>query len=133
MPRKDLQDKNRLMGELLHKGITDRILGSFYQVHRELGPGYLESVYARGMEWALLDEGLRVEREVPVSVYFRGRQVGVFRADMIVESVVLLEFKAGDGLIHLLSRNFSTTCEEQGSNLVSSCILVRGRRSSVAS
>jgi GxxExxY protein len=98
MPQKELHDKNRLMGELLHKGITDRILGSFYQVHRELGPGYLESVYARGMEWALLDDGLRVEREVPVSVYFRGRQVGVFRADMIVESVVLLEFKAGDRL-----------------------------------
>ncbi|MGZ7040082.1 MAG: GxxExxY protein [Thermoanaerobaculia bacterium] len=86
------------MNELLHGGITDRILGAFYQVHRELGPGYLESVYAKGMEYALTDEGLGVEREVPVSVHFRGRQVGAFRADMIVESVVLLEFKAGDRL-----------------------------------
>jgi GxxExxY protein len=86
------------MSELLHKNITDRILGSFYQVHWELGPGFLESVYSRGMEVALADEGLRVEREVPVSVHFRGRRVGTFRADMIVESVVLLEFKAGDRL-----------------------------------
>jgi GxxExxY protein len=86
------------MTDLLHKEITDRILGAFYQVHWELGPGYLESVYANGMEVALTESGLRVEREVPVSVYFRGHRVGTFRADMIVESVVLLEFKAGDRL-----------------------------------
>jgi GxxExxY protein len=86
------------MIELLHKAISDRLLGSFYQVHRELGPGYVESVYANGMEIALTDDELRVEREIPVCVYFRGRRVGSFRADMIVESVVLLEFKAGDRL-----------------------------------
>jgi GxxExxY protein len=86
------------MTELLYKEITDRILRSFFQVHWELGPGFLESVYVRGMEIALTDDGLRVEREVPVSVYFRGHRAGAFRADMIVESVVLLEFKAGHRL-----------------------------------
>ena len=86
------------MSELLHKGITDRILAAFYQVHRELGAGYLESVYANGMALALTDEGLRVDREVGVNVHFRGRVVGTFRADMIIESVVLLELKAGDRL-----------------------------------
>ena|SRR6266496_3956977 len=86
------------MSELLHKEITDRILGAFFQVHWELGAGYLESVYVNGMEIALTEAGLRVEREVSVSVYFRGRRIGTFRADMIVESVVLLEFKAGDRL-----------------------------------
>jgi GxxExxY protein len=86
------------MTELLYKEITDRILRSFFQVHWELGPGFLESVYVRGMEIALTDDGLRVQREVPVAVYFRGRRVGAFRADMIVESIVLLEFKAGQRL-----------------------------------
>jgi GxxExxY protein len=86
------------MRDLLHKEITDRILGGFFQVHWELGSGYLESVYVNGMEVALTEAGLRVEREVPVSVHFRGRRIGTFRADMIVESVVLLEFKAGDRL-----------------------------------
>lgn len=47
-------------------------------------------------QWnALVEDGLRVDREIPVSVYFRGQTVGAFRADMIVESVVLLELKAG--------------------------------------
>lgn len=83
------------MIELLHKKVTDRVLAAFFQVHAELGPGYLESVYIRAMEIALAQDGVRVEREIPVSVYFRGEEVGHFRADMLVETVVLLEFKAG--------------------------------------
>jgi GxxExxY protein len=83
------------MSQLLHKEITDRILGSFFQVHTELGSGYLESVYAKAMECALVEDGLEVERETPVAVYFRGQTVRTFRADLVVESVVLLEFKAG--------------------------------------
>jgi GxxExxY protein len=47
------------------------------------------------MECALVEDGLEVERETPVAVYFRGQTVGTFRADLVVESVVLLEFKAG--------------------------------------
>ena len=86
------------MTVILHKTISDRILAAFHQVHWELGPGYLESVYANAMDCALTADGLRVEREVPVSVYFRGRRVGKFRADMIVESVVLVELKAGRAL-----------------------------------
>jgi GxxExxY protein len=90
---------------LLHAEISDRIIREFLQVHRELGPGFVESVYSRGMDWALTDAGLRVEREFPIAVHFRGRIVGSFRADMVVESVVLLEFKAGDRL--------DPTCEAQ--------------------
>lgn len=83
---------------LLHGEISNRILGVFFQVYNELGPGFLESVYAKGMLRALTDAGLRVECEVPISVYFRGRVVGLFRADAVVESVVLLEYKAGERL-----------------------------------
>jgi GxxExxY protein len=81
--------------ELLHGQITERILGTFFQVHFELGAGFLESVYANSMFLALTETGLRVEREVPIAVHFRGRRVGTFRADLIVESVVLVELKAG--------------------------------------
>ena len=81
--------------ELLHGQVTGQIIGAFIQVHCELGPGFLESVYAKAMEIALRDLGLRIEREVPLSVYFRGHCVGSFRADMVAEKVVLVEFKAG--------------------------------------
>ena len=83
---------------LLHGELTEKISGVFFQVHWELGFGFLESVYASAMQIALVEAGLRVEREVPVAVHFRGRRVGAFRADMIVESAVVLELKAGDRL-----------------------------------
>ena len=79
---------------LLHGALTERILGVFYQVHFELGFGFAESVYSNAMACALMEAGLSVEREVPIAVFFRGIQVGSFRADQIVESAVLLELKA---------------------------------------
>ncbi|HTE47189.1 MAG TPA: GxxExxY protein [Gemmatimonadaceae bacterium] len=84
--------------QLLHGDLTERIIGVFFQVHWELGHGFLESIYANGMHCGLAEARLRVQREVPVSVHFRGRRIGMFRADMIVESVVLLEFKTGERL-----------------------------------
>lgn len=79
---------------LLHGAMTKQILGVFYQVHRELGFGFLESIYAGGMACALSDAGLSVRREVPIEVFFRGRRLGRFKADLVVESSVLLEIKA---------------------------------------
>ena len=83
---------------LLHSALTDRVIGVFYQVHAELGGGHLESVYANAMAIALKDAGLRVDREMRIVVYFRGQAVGNFRADALVESVVILEYKAGTRL-----------------------------------
>ena len=83
---------------LLHGDLTQQSIGAFLQVHYALGSGFLESVYANAMGIALRELGLHVEREVPLVVYFRGQAVGVFRGDMVVEKVVLLEFKAGAAL-----------------------------------
>ena len=83
---------------LLHRDLTERIIGVFFDVHWDLKGGFLESVYRNAMSYALADAGLHAEREVPLEVHFRGRCVGNFRADMIVESKILLEFKASGQL-----------------------------------
>jgi GxxExxY protein len=80
----------------LHVDLTRKIIGVFRQVHFELGFGFVESIYSAAMACALIDAGLYVEREVPIAVHFRGLRVGSFRADMIVESKVLLELKAAE-------------------------------------
>ena len=77
-----------------HSGLTDKIIGVFYEVYNELGPGFLESVYANAMILALRQAGLTAEQERPVTVRFRGSVVGDFRADIVVEGVVLCELKA---------------------------------------
>ena len=78
---------------LLYGELTKEIVGCFYQVHRELGTGFPESVYSRAMEIAMTEAGLVVQREVPLSVDCRGRSVGAFRADTVVNSRVILEYK----------------------------------------
>ena len=73
--------------------LTDKIIGAFYDVYNELGHGFLESTYAEAMVVALESSGLAVAREVPVRV-FRGRKVGQYFADLLVDNAVLLELKA---------------------------------------
>jgi len=80
---------------LKHSELTDRIIGVFYDVYNELGHGFLESTYGEAMVMALEAAGLRVSREVPVPVWFRGTKIGQYFADILVERVVLLELKAG--------------------------------------
>jgi GxxExxY protein len=79
---------------LKHSEITERIIGVFFNVYNELGSGFLESVYVESLRIALVQAGLPVEKEKPVTVYFRGEIAGNFRADLIVSGLVLIEAKA---------------------------------------
>jgi GxxExxY protein len=78
--------------------LTERIIGVFYEVYNELGFGFLESVYREAMRIALEQAGLRVEAEVAVPVSFRGRSVGVFRADLVVDGRVVVELKTAESI-----------------------------------
>jgi GxxExxY protein len=80
--------------KLLHSGLTEKILGVYYDVYNEIGHGFLESVYNNCMFLAFTKVGMSVRREVPVPVCFRGQDVGQFKADLVVESSVLIELKA---------------------------------------
>ena len=80
--------------QLLHSDVTERILGIYYDVYNELGHGFLESVYNSSMFLALGTAGLTVQRELPIPVYFRGTDVGKFKADLLVNNCVLIELKA---------------------------------------
>ncbi len=77
-----------------HQDISKKIIGAFYEVYNELGHGFLESVYEPAMVIALAQAGLTVNVQVPIAVYFRGRQVGDFKADILVNNAVLVELKA---------------------------------------
>ena len=79
---------------LRNRELTQKIIGAFFDVYNELGHGFLESVYEASLEIALRGIGLRVERQVPVPVWFRERRIGDFRADLVVDGAVILEIKA---------------------------------------
>jgi GxxExxY protein len=83
---------------LKYGGLSGRILRVFYDVYNELGHGFLESVYRDAMAMALAQAELRVQREIHIPVRFRGAVIGEYRADLVVENVILLELKASRAL-----------------------------------
>jgi GxxExxY protein len=81
-----------------HEELTGKIIKIFYDVYNELGYGFLESVYEKAMVIAIRAAGMQAEPQKPIEVWFRGKQVGEFAADILVESLVLLELKAARAL-----------------------------------
>lgn len=75
------------------------ILGAFYSVYSELGFGFLEGVYANALAVLLKNSGLKYERQVPYQVRFHGQIIGNYRADLVVESRIIVEVKAGRSII----------------------------------
>ena len=74
--------------------LAQEIIGAAIDVHRELGPGFLESIYEEALCVALDDRDLRFVRQLSVPVHFRGHQVGEHRLDLLVEDSVIVELKA---------------------------------------
>lgn len=83
------------MSEILkHHELTEKVIGTFYEVYNELGFGFLESVYENALVIALRTKGFQVEQQISVPVWFRGQRVGDFVADLLVENALILELKA---------------------------------------
>ena len=77
-----------------HRELTYEIIAACLEVANELGHGFLESVYERALLIVLADRGLAAESQVPLTVWFRGRSVGDFAADIVVDRKVIIELKA---------------------------------------
>src|SRR5437868_7888892 len=77
-----------------HAELTEKLIGIFFEVYNELGYGFLESVYEKAFMLVLSANGIAFRQQCPVIVKFRGAEIGEFRADLIVESVVIVEMKA---------------------------------------
>jgi GxxExxY protein len=78
---------------------TEIIIGVSFDVMNELGSGFLESVYHQSFAIALSQKGFEVQSEVSIAVSFRGRNVGNFKADLIIDKVIIVEVKAVDKII----------------------------------
>jgi GxxExxY protein len=83
----------------LHRGLTEGIIRSYYEVYNTLGFGFLEKVYERAMVLELVTAGFDVVNQGRIEVFYKGDRVGDFHADIIVNSVVILELKATEYLV----------------------------------
>ena len=77
--------------------ITEKIIGCAIEVHKELGPGLLESAYEECLVFELEQAGLNAERQIPVPVVYKDIKLDCgYRIDILVEKKVIIELKAVD-------------------------------------
>jgi GxxExxY protein len=81
-----------------HFELTGSILNCCFEVMKELGPGFLESVYKNALLIAMRQKGLQVEVEQSFEVVFRGNVIGRYRADLVVAQTVIVELKCCESL-----------------------------------
>ena len=74
--------------------ITGAVIGAAIEVHRALGPGFLESVYEAALAVELEFRCVPFARQVPVTVRYRGVDVGLHRLDLFVADSIVVELKA---------------------------------------
>ena len=80
--------------------ITEKIIGCAIEVHRALGPGLLESAYEECTSYEIRCSGLQVERQVSLPVVYKGVKLDCgYRMDLVVEKVIVVEFKTVEVLL----------------------------------
>ena len=84
-----------------------RIVEPARTVHHELGPGFIESIYARALVAELKTRGLQVKREMLITIRYASIVVGKHRLDLVVDGTVIVELKANRGIVkvHLAQMN----------------------------
>ena len=79
--------------EMEFKELTEKIIGAAIEVHRRLGPGFIESIYERALIIELEKRRLSVQAQFPVVIEYDAIEVGKHRLDLIVEETIVVELK----------------------------------------
>lgn len=87
-----------LIKHLEYDGLTGEIIAAAIEVHKRLGPGFLESIYENALLIELKKKGLRVDQQIDIPIIYDGLEVGRHRLDLMVEDTIVVELKAIKGL-----------------------------------
>ncbi len=80
--------------------ITSQIIGAAIEVHKQLGPGLLESAYEACLAYELIDRGLQIEHQKPLPVRYKDVQLDAgYRLDLLVQDIVIVELKAVEKIL----------------------------------
>jgi len=80
--------------DMPENAITERIIKCAIAVHRELGPGLLEGVYEEALDIECTFDGLHMLRQFKVPVLYRGKTIGEYQPDMLINDLVIVEIKS---------------------------------------
>ena len=80
--------------EILYKKLSDQIVAAASEVHQYLGHGFLENVYGKALAYELDIREVHFEKEVLLPVNYKGKPIGKYKADFVVDEKIILELKA---------------------------------------
>jgi GxxExxY protein len=90
------------MSVLIHKELSDQVLGAVFSVHNVLGPGLLESAYEGALVIELKHRGLAFDRQQVYPLSYKGELAGAYIADLVVENKIILELKSVQAITHVM-------------------------------
>jgi GxxExxY protein len=103
---------------MLENEIGTAVVTAAIRVHRELGPGLLETVYEIALAHELAESGLAVQRQVPISIQYQGISFDEgFRADLVIEGKVILELKSVKAVLPVHTKQVQTYLRLTGMKL----------------
>ena len=106
MARLDMETLNNISGQIIKGAI---------EVHKQLGPGLLESTYEGCLIYELVDSGLSVQSQVPFPVKYKGKLIDIgYRVDLLVEGIVVVELKSVERLLPIHSAQILTYLKLNG-------------------
>ena len=82
-----------------HKELTDQIIKIFYRVYNKLGYGFLEKIYENVLRIDLKEEKIDTIAQAPIQVHYKGKILGEYFADILVDSRIMIEIKAVKNLM----------------------------------
>jgi GxxExxY protein len=86
--------------KILYKELSYKIIGLAMEVYNKLGYGFLEKVYENALMILFKREGIKAEQQVPIKVYFEGKVVGDYVADILIENKIIIELKSVENIIN---------------------------------
>jgi len=78
---------------IIYRDLSYQIMGAIFEVHKELGPGFVESVYEKALIEEFAKKAIKVETQRVIDVTYKDKKVGVHRLDMVIEGKVVVELK----------------------------------------
>ena len=104
------------VNEALNK-ITEKVIGCAIEVHKQLGPGLLESIYEEALCCELRDSGVNYEKQVMVPIIYKGYEIGKYRLDLLVEGEIIVELKSVERIEPLFEAQLLTYLKITGKRL----------------
>ena len=83
-----------LKGKFLYKDLSYRIIGCFFDVYNELGPAHKEQVYQEALKVSFIEKRINFKANKRLKIIFKGKEVGVYEPDFIVEDKIIIEIKS---------------------------------------